>query len=140
MRRRLIWTIVPIILLACTAAAGAQNQSESQPPEPEEYGREEFSPFLKALRRGEIVLFGSFPLSLFLCFETYDVYRFFYHDRDIRYAPWPFRRPDAVSYEDKENIGVLLSAISVSLVFAIADYAIGRALERRAARRSSSDS
>jgi hypothetical protein len=106
---------------------------------PEEYEEEEFSPALKALRRGEIILFGSFPLTLFLSYETYDIYRFFANDRLPQYRPWPVRPPDAVDYEDWETAGVLVSAVSVSLALALSDYLIGKVLERRAAKRRSSD-
>lgn len=112
-----------------------------QPPDkaPEEYKEEEFSPGLKALRRGEIILFGSLPLTLFFTFEVYDIYRFFANDRQSQYSPWPARPPDAVAYQDWETVGVLVTAVSLSLTLALTDYLIGRAREHRAAKRRSPD-
>ncbi len=109
------------------------------PKAPEEYKDEEFSRGLKALRRGEIILFGSFPLTLFLSYETYDIYRFFANDRLPQYRPWPARPPDAVAYQDWETAGVLITAVSLSLSLALTDYLIGKAHERRAAKRRSPD-
>jgi hypothetical protein len=106
---------------------------------PEEYKEEEFGRGLKALRRGEIILFGSFPLTLFLSFEAYDIYRFFANDMLPQYRPWPARPPDAVDYQDWETAGVLVTAVSLSLVMALTDHLIGKALERRAAKRRSPD-
>ena len=139
--------------LACAASGFAQSSPEAPaapatttpipaapaPAAPEEYEEGEFSPGLKALRRGEIMFFGSFPFSLFFSYEAYDIYRFFANDRQIQYAPWPFRRPDAVAYESYETTGVLVAAVSVSLVLAVVDYMIGKAIERRAAKRRSPD-
>ncbi len=119
------------------AAAAAFPQEKSQPAKtPEEYEKEEFSPFLKALRRGEIILFGSLPISLFVTFEAYDLGRFFTHDRRLEYAPWPFRPPNAEPYSKEETIGVLVTAVSISLALAVADYLVGRIVAKRAARRS----
>lgn len=111
---------------------------------PEEYGEEEFSPALKALRRGEIVMLGSLPFSLFFTLEAYDLYRFFSHydsqeGFDPAYSPWPFRRPGAAPYTRQESIGVFVSALGVSLLIAVTDYLIGRIRERRAARPAGPD-
>jgi len=114
--------------------------SAPSPSEPEEYEEEEFGRGLKALRRGEIILFGSFPLTLFLSYEVYDIYRFFANDKLPEYRPWPARPPNAAPYEDWETAGVLVSAVSLSLSLALTDFLIGKALERRAAKRRSPDS
>ncbi len=111
-------------------------QAPSTKP-PEEYKDEEFSRGLKALRRGEVILFGSFPLTLFLSFETYDIYRFFANGRQPQYRPWPARPPDAVVYQDWETAGVLITAVSLSLTLALTDFLIGKASERRAAKHRS---
>ena len=110
------------------------------PNTPEEYEEEEFGPGLRTLRRGEIILFGSLPITLFLSYEAYDIFRYFANGRQAQYAPWPLRSADAVPYQDGETAGVLVAAVSVSLVMAVTDYLIGKAIERRAAKRRSHDS
>ena len=142
---------LPAALCLCLAAAAGFTQSAAPPAPstplppapapsaPEEYQEKEFSRGLKALRRGEVILFGSFPLTLFLSYETYDIYRYFANDRLPQYRPWPARPPDAVAYQDWETAGVLITAVSLSLSLALTDYLIGKALERRAAKRRSPD-
>lgn len=133
---------VAVLFGLLLAAAASFPQEKSQPIQtpsaktPAEYEKEEFSPFLKALRRGEIILFGSFPISLFVTFEAYDLGRFFINDRRLEYAPWPFRPPNAAQYSKEETIGILTTAVSLSLTLAIADYLVGRIVAKRAARRS----
>ena len=142
---------LPAALCFCLAAAAGFTQSAAPPTPstplppapapsaPEEYQEKEFSRGLKALRRGEVILFGSFPLTLFLSYETYDIYRYFANDRLPQYRPWPARPPDAVAYQDWETAGVLITAVSLSVSLALTDYLIGKALERRAAKRRSPD-
>jgi hypothetical protein len=102
--------------------------------EPEEYQDEEFSPFLRNLRRAEIIMLGSFPITLFLSMEVFDIYRYIDHIGDpeqYRYQPWPFRSPYPVPYGKYETLGIFVSAISASLLIALADYIIGRGKEER---------
>jgi hypothetical protein len=124
---------------ATTPAPSSPAPAAPAPNAPEEYKEEEFGPGLKALRRGEIILFGSVPLTLFLSYEAYDIFRYFAHERIATYAPWPFRSANAVAYQDWETTAVLVTAVSLSLTMALTDYLIGKALERRAAKHRSPD-
>ena len=131
--RRLLWLLV----LALTAASGFAQDAQTDTPIPEKYREEEFSPAARNLRRAEIILFGSIPLTVFLSLEVYDSYRFLRRrvtdgQWDLAYAPWPLRSATAAEYEKGESIGVLVAAVSLSALLAVADYAIGRARERRA--------
>jgi hypothetical protein len=126
--------VVVLILLAVPLCAQDQDTGDG---EAEEYTEEEFSPSLRNLRRAEIVMLGSFPLTLFVSLEFYDIYRYvsFRGDPDqYRYAPWPFRPPDAAGYSATENLGIFVSALSVSFLIAVADYIVGRVRERRPER------
>jgi len=126
------------LLLAASAVWPQDKPPEKTPREnkPAEYKDEEFSPFLRALRRGEIILFGSLPLTLFITYEIYDVSRYFAYGQRLEYAPWPFRPANAASYSSEDTRNVLIAAASFSLALAVADYAIGRVIAKRAARRS----
>jgi hypothetical protein len=118
---------------------GAESGAAGTRPKPQEYGEEEFSPFLKALRRGEIVMLGSLPFSLFFTLEVYDTYRWIDHDFDSEFTPWPFRRPGAASYTKQESIGVFVSALTVSCLIAVADFVFGKLRERSAEGRPGTD-
>jgi len=113
------------------AAPLCAQQLQSEDTDPEEYAEDEFSPVLRDLRRAEIVMLGSFPLTLFVSLELYDLYRYAESGGDYQYAPWPFRPPDAAGYTNRENVGVFLSALSASLLIAVADYVIGRVRGKR---------
>ena len=125
-----------LALLFLAVPAGAQ-QSDGEGGEPEEYGEEEFSPFLRDLRRAEIIMLGSFPITLFLTLEVFDIYRYIDHfdeeDR-YRYTPWPYRSPEPAPYSSGEIAGILITAVSASVLIAAADYFIGRAKEKRSER------
>ena len=128
-----------LFLLLAGAVAGGQEtaaegtaQGAAARAVPAEYGEEEFSPTLKALRRGEIILLGSLPFTLFFTLEAYDLYRYASNDFQPAYSPWPFRRPGAAPYTREESVGVFVSALGVSLLFAVTDYVIGRIREKRA--------
>ena len=97
-----------------------------QDTEPEEYQEDEFSPLLKELRRGEIIMLGSLPLSIFLAIETYEIYRYVQHDRDPDYAPWPFRRHGGVDFSSQESMGIFVYALGFSFLIAAADFIIGK--------------
>ena len=105
--------------------------------EPEEYGEEEFSPVLLDLRRAEIVMLGSFPITFFLTLEAFDVYRFIDHRGDedsYRYGFWPYRSADPAPYSSGEIGAIVATALSASLLIAVADYIIGRAKQKRPER------
>jgi hypothetical protein len=97
-----------------------------QDTEPEEYQEDEFSPFLKELRRGEIIMLGSLPLSIFLAIETYEIYRYVQHDREPEYTPWPFRKYGGMPFSKEESTGIFVSALGFSFLIAVTDFIIGR--------------
>jgi len=114
---------IPVICLLLILLSGTLVFCQDN--EPEEYQEDEFSPFLKELRRGEIIMLGSLPLSIFLAIETYEIYRYVQHDREPEYAPWPFRRHGGVDFSSQESTGIFLSALGFSFLIAAADFIIG---------------
>ena len=128
-----------LILLAVLVLAipGFAQQVDEGDTEPEEYEAEEFSPFLHNLRRAEIIMLGSFPITLFLALEVFDIYRYidnFGEPDSYRYTPWPIRSPEAAPYSSGQITGILVSAISTSVLIAVADYLIGRRKEKQPER------
>ncbi len=100
--------------------------TEENIKEPEEYQEDEFPQYLKDLRRGEIIFFGSIPFSFFFAFETYGIYRWISHDTQAEYRPWPFESPARVPYSPDETLLVIVSALSISFLIALADFIIGK--------------
>lgn len=128
--------VLVMIVISLAVPLWAQ-QGVEQSSEPEEYAEDEFSPFLRNLRRGEIVMLGSFPLTLFLTLEGFDIYRFAVNRGEpdsYKYAFWPYRSPDPAPYSSREVTGIIVTALSASLLIAITDYIIGRARQKRPER------
>jgi hypothetical protein len=130
MGKRFALVLIALSVLAGTVHSQEQTDGGSD-TDPEEYVEEEFAPVLRGLRRAEIVMLGTFPLTLFLSLEAYDIYRFAASGGAPEYAPWPFRPPGAVGYTGKENLGVFLAALSTSVLIATADYIVGRVKAKR---------
>jgi hypothetical protein len=130
---------LPVFLLALAlGGVCAPAPVRAADPVPEEYKPEEFAPWMWQLRRGEIVLCGSLPFTLFVVTLGYDGVRYLAHINDsdaVRYAPWPFRSANRVPYTTAENVGVAIGVVACSLAVSIVDYLIGEARERRAPAR-----
>jgi hypothetical protein len=137
-RRSVLIARVALVLVVLVLASPLwAQQSGEEGTEPVEYGEDEFSPFLRSLRRGEIIMLGSFPLTLFMTLEAFDIYRFI-DNRDepdsYRYAFWPYRSPDPAPYRSGEITGIVVTALSASLVIAVVDYIVGRVKHKRSER------
>jgi hypothetical protein len=102
--------------------------TQTQPVAPkrfyEPYKVGEFPDWALDLRRGEIIMFGSFPFTFFFVTEGYDLYRFSMHGFEYQYAPWPFKDPVNGPYSIDEQVGVVFAALALSLVIAGTDYLI----------------
>jgi len=128
-------SVLLLAALLCVVPAQALLAADRTP---EEYRQDEFPAWMHDLRRGEIIMFGSLPFSLFLVTLGYDSIRYFLHSADddaLLYAPWPFRSANPAPYGTTETIGVGVGVLVCSLAVSVADYLIGRARERRAAPR-----
>ncbi|MFP4431291.1 MAG: hypothetical protein ACLFPV_08585 [Spirochaetaceae bacterium] len=102
---------------------------------PEPYSPEEFPGWARDLRRGEIIALGVFPVSLILTQLTYDLVRFGVKSAQAgeferEAAPWFFAPPGVQRFSQEEKETILITSAVVSVVFALADYALGRR-ERR---------
>ena len=93
--------------------------------------------WVKDLRRGEIVFFGSLPITLFFTRTFVDLYRMGTHNWDQRYAPWPFQSAGAVTMNTGEILLTFGIALSASLTISIADHLIVKS--KRKANSSSED-
>ena len=112
--------VAGVSLTLLVAPLAAQEDTAPVPYEPAEFG-----PALRALRRGEIVAVGVFPLALLLSRVVYDYGRWAFAGFDALAAP--YARPFAVDPFPYPNdrIAVALVAVGVSVTFALVDYLIG---------------
>jgi hypothetical protein len=83
-----------------------------------------FPQWVKDLRRGEIVAFGSFPFTMFFSLTAVDLYRSATHGWDTRYAPWPAKSAGAVDMTEDEQMRTLTIAVAGSVLIALVDFFI----------------
>ena len=82
--------------------------------------------WVKDLRRGEIVFFGTLPFTIFYTRTIMGIFRMGLHNWDQRYAPWPFQSAGAVALNNNELILIFSIAGTVSLVVSVVDFLIVR--------------
>jgi hypothetical protein len=136
MSRRLLFVLV--LSLAALALCGGSLFAQDHTPK--EYTSDEFARWLKDLFRAEAITIGSFPITLFLTLEVYDIYRYVTpqgpngQQFNPSYAPWPLGTGTAAGYSAQETAWLVVSAISLSAVVAGIDFLIGRMNESSARR------
>ncbi|MBN1524087.1 MAG: hypothetical protein JW904_06390 [Spirochaetales bacterium] len=96
---------------------------------PEPYTEEEFPEWMLDLRRGEIVFFGTMPFSFLIALEAVDIGRYYAHDQDRAYAPWPFRDATAIPFSVEEQLWIVGTALFISLSTAVVDFFINKAFQ-----------
>ena len=98
------------------------NEAEISPPGHSIFAN---SPqWVKDLRRGEIVFFGSLPFTVFFSRTIMGLFRMGSHGWDRRYAPWPFASAGAVQMNNNELILMFSVAASASLIISVVDHFI----------------
>lgn len=119
---------IPILAAALILSAGggawAQGSSSPQLSSKQEaapgalrgpFVEEEKAPFLKGLRRFEIIAFGSFPIMLFYANLGFDLSRYIRSGYDAYYAPWPLKSEYSYSASTSE----ILSAIGTAALLSV---------------------
>ncbi len=127
-----------VLFFLCLSLVGAEEEKVQSILSEEEI-KEEFPLWARDLRRGEIVLFGSLPFSLFFSKIAFDSFRWYDNNWDMRYAPWPLKGSDFIELTDAEAGYTVAIAFGLSTAIALADHFILRhkrkkEIEREAAR------
>lgn len=131
---------VPVLLLLLLVPQAVFSQAGStttdtgeETMEPEPYTEDEFPPWMRKLRRGEIILIGSFPFTFFLSNIGTQLYRYAANDFAQEYSPALIGGGQQTPYSDQEKLAVIVTAVSISAAVALADFIIGEILEKREA-------
>jgi hypothetical protein len=93
-----------------------------------------FPQWAKDLRRGEIILFGSFPFTYFLASLAVETQRSLQHSGDPRYYPWIFRSAGGVELNRDEQLLTIGFAVGGAVLVSLADFIILQIRRNRAAR------
>jgi hypothetical protein len=129
MRRVLLF---PVFVLAVSCAGlplsaqstGSSTQTISSNILPDTQSSSEFPLWARDLRRGEVVAFGVFPFTIFISTFAMDSLRYFQHDMDGAYLPWPFKGPGAIDMSRQEREQTLVAALVASAAIAAIDFTI----------------
>jgi hypothetical protein len=129
MKRVLILTV----LILCTLHTVA-GEEPSYTPAP--YEKEEFPEWMHVVRRAEIVLIGSIPITLFFSKMGYQLVRYGINDFNPDYLPELFGNHNPIPLTEKEKRGILISTIIASGVVALTDFILGEVEKAREERDS----
>jgi hypothetical protein len=131
--------ITALLLLLTVVAfhAPAQTNTTSTTSDPPP-----FPQWARDIRRWEIVLFGSFPFSMFTVTFVTDMVRWNDHngldfsETGRKYAPWPLKSAGAIAMTNDEQIRTITLAVGVSAAVAFADLLIVQVKRYQARRRA----
>ncbi len=115
-----------LLLLACVFLACGSVGLFAQDHQPQPYSPDEFKGWMKDLWRAEVIMVGSFPITLFLSLESYEMYRYFNTGLAAPYAPWPFNTGSTINLTAQEQAWVIVSAVGLSISVAAVDFMVGR--------------
>ncbi|MCR4579685.1 MAG: hypothetical protein K5681_04990 [Treponema sp.] len=96
------------------------------------YEDDEFPVFLQDLRRFEIITLGAMPFVTLDTSLAYSSYRYVKNDFSSDYVPSLF---GSSSFDSDEQIGIVLTALGISVGIGITDYII-RLIKRSSSRKS----
>jgi hypothetical protein len=113
-------------LINCQSSAATQTTSISAKGKAAKPEKPEFPQWVRDIRRAEIIAFGSFPFTMFVATFAMDTGRYFTHDMNLQYAPWPFKSGGAIEMDTDEHKITLFAAIGASVAIALADSIIVR--------------
>ncbi len=117
------------------AASQPATAPEANAPAPYEKG--EFPDWAQDLWRAEVIFVGSLPFSIFFTLETYDFIKYAgngFQSTPTTPAPWPFTSATDIKYSTDEQLWLIFSAATVSLLVSGADFLIRRFFDTNAKR------
>lgn len=123
--------VAVLLLIVVTGGAWPQEGgSGAVVPDAAPYEPEEFPQWSLSLRRAEIVALGALPVSLLTSRLLYGLTRFAGQSISGGTLGSPFvpglsQSPEAAALGRRENLQILGGAVWISIMIAIADYALG---------------
>lgn len=140
MKRVLVIALMTIVMgrpappLYAQSAGDPPAADETTLPDPDQpvpYDPAEFQPWMRELRRAEIIAVGSFPIAMIVSGIGYQLGRFALTsarrgEAAMDVAPFFFSTSTEERYDDAERLGLVLSGAVISVLVATADWLIGR--------------
>ena len=128
------------VLLLFAAIPAFRVTAQTTGPGSTTFDTSDFPLWAKAIRRWEIIAFGSYPFTMFTATFFMDTYRWVenngmsWSDEGRRYAPWPFKSAGAVDMSNHQHEMTLIIAAGLSVAIAFTDLIIVQ-IKRQKARR-----
>jgi len=122
-KRILIFLLTIIFLTAVSCTTMDQSAETSESFEPEEYSDEEFAPWLRELRRAEIIFTGSIPITILLTNIGYGLYGLIESGLGGSYSIENITASSGLTND--ERLDVIKISLSLSGAIAAADFIIG---------------
>jgi len=121
MRFRPFFIFLFLSVLIGTISAQTTTTPADHVPVP--YGPAEFPDWQKDVRRAEILSFGALPFVTFVSSIYYDIYRYYSHDRQEGYLPWPLKKSEsAIALSEAEQKNIVIYSASISIGVALFDF------------------
>lgn len=116
MGKKIISSVLVFSFFACSANVFAADSSASPVP----YSDDEFAPWLKDLRRAEIITLGAMP------FVTLNVTLGFWALNGFDSSLSPFAASDSTvsKYTNDQTIGILLTSLGICAAIGISDFLV----------------
>jgi hypothetical protein len=113
--------LLVLLLLLSGFPLFSEDESSNTIEEPVPYGVDEFPSWVKDVRRGEIIFFGSLPFTLLITTLGYQTVDYL----QVRSGPNPEEAVWGNLTEDDRKT-VLVASLGSALVIAVADFVLGR--------------
>jgi len=121
-----------LIIILFTLFLGPLSLAAAQSPSADSltFDTTDLPQWVKDVRRGDIIAFGTFPFSMFFVNFFYDMYRWNnangmdFSSEGRRYAPWPMKSAGAVDKTSVEFRRSIFMAAGLSVTIALTDFII----------------
>jgi hypothetical protein len=90
------------------------------------YDPAEFPLWARDVRRFDVITFGAFPFAFFTTTLIMDSVRYFQHDQNLKYAPWPLKPVGAIEMTTDEKFKVVGISAALAAGVALTDFIVIR--------------
>ena len=90
-------------------------------PDYEPYNDEEFPKWVLDIRRGEVIFFGTIPITFFASSLSYDLFRYAFNNFDSNLVPALFGNTTPPVLNNDEKLQIIMVSVSLSAFLAVLD-------------------
>ena len=120
--------LIFLVLLVCgqaVAQSTGDGEGTSEPPDYEPYSEDEYPDWLHEVRRAEVILIGSFPLTMLFSSLAYEGFRAVLNGIEGNQTAGN-QAFGSGGFTPDEAKGILISGVILSVAVAAADFILGK--------------